>query len=249
METTEQKTFYDFCRENTGKHMLDSGGKNGRAWQQPPIDPEKYPLSWDRECSATIETAALLSEALEIDRDLMTEFEDWLETADPDLNWFLCGNDFLESKGYTSQARDNVYNGENDLSQVYVWDVFTHENDDCPDWLYADNPIVIIHIHTGADVRGGYTRPIFCRPKWEYAVPVDLCAGYSVIDYRRFEGEPYELDERWQPGHSSWPYGELENDVKRFFWNTLDRDNATVCAELHNGALVKIQATMPYYGC
>lgn len=233
--------FMDACRYNSGRHFLDSGGAYGRHHEKPPIAADINPVKvevWERngeyDISSTIETAHFLREHLDVDFDIQNQFKEWMEDQEGD--WFELGERFCrEVLGLHSRFRDNVYNGENDLSQVYVWEIWSP--------LYADESLTVIYVHTGCDVRGGYSYPLFCRSSGEYAVPVDLCASYHVGDFRRWDGERYELDERWQAGYSSWPAGELRKDIERVFMNTVKQ--SSFIALLKCGAICEIHAEMP----
>ena len=239
-------TFAAACRFNSGRHFLDSGDHYGRHYEKPDISADCNPVAvevWGRagkepDISATIETAHFLDSQYEVDFDLQSAFEDWQRERDGD--WFTLAQEFCEERGLNSQARDNVYNGENDLSQVYIWEVWTEEEKPS-DWIYSENPLVVLHVHTGCDVRGGYSSPLFCRPRGEYAVAVDHVAGYRITESHY---ETDGLDERWQVGYSSWPAGEVRRDIERVFTHTV-KGNSFI-AKLKTGEVVRISAEMPY---
>ena len=246
------RLFADASRYNSGKHFLDSGGANGRHWQKPPIEEKDFSAVldvWRTEITGTIETAHFLSNHLNVDRDVQSGFEKWAAEQDKDESWFELSERYAkEVLGLVQRARDNVYNGENDLTQVYIWEVYTPE-DDRGDWIFADDALTVIFIHTGCDVRGGYSAPLFCRSNGEYVVPVDVCAEFYVVEARDADGdaiaETYTIDERWRSGWSSWPAGQLRDDVERVF--TFTQTKTTVCAKLKSGEIVKIGVNAP--GC
>lgn len=270
--------FFELCRQNTGKSMCDSGDYYGRHYEQPPI-PKDAPMirEWDKGCPATIETAVYLNEAYRVDPDWQENWKTWDEEHGEDLNWFESAQAFMEQAGYESCGRDNVYNGENDLSQTFVWEVWRSPDRDQMDWIYDEEAVIVIHVHTGCDVRGGYTSPVFCRSNTEYTAPVDVSAGYRIEEARNYRRVKYQqpwdgtlpaledpganfvsgpelldhnechtLDETWQPGYSSYPYGEMEKDVERWFEFTRTRD--TVCVRLKDGLIAKVYAEGPYLG-
>ena len=130
-----------------------------------------------------------------------------------DESWFELAEMFMESTGFTRHARDNVYNGENTLTQMYIFEVWTNDANES-DWIYpSDKSITVIFIHTGCDVRGGYSPPLFCRGSSEYPVPFDLCSQY-YIECRDQDFDNY--NDRLSCGYTSWPYGELEDIVDRW---------------------------------
>ena len=250
MTTKEKDNFGVFakaCRYNSGAHFLDSGGAYGRYWEKPPIAEASESAVidvWRDEITGTIETAHFLAEHLDVDTDVQKQFDEWCE--DQDGNWFELAHRFaIEALGLSARASDNVYNNENDLTQVFVWQVYTPEDDE-RDWIYSREPLTVIFVHTGCDVRGGYSAPIFCRPRGEYAVPVDVCAEFYAIEARDEDGEEIDtqsVDERWRAGYASWPAGEVQRDVARVFGFT--KTKTTVCAKLHSGEVVKIGVQAP----
>jgi hypothetical protein len=237
-------------RHNTGKSFLDSGDAYGRHYEKPPIT-ENTPLvtidTWrNSEVTATIETARFLAETCDVDFDLQAQFEEWAALDEnSELSWFEAGEQFAtEVLGLQQLARDNTYNGENDLSQNYVWEVYSE--DDKGDWIYDDDAILVVYAHTGCDVRGGYAYPLFLKCSGDYAIPVDLCAEYYVSEGRlngeELEGdECRELDEKWMCGYSSYPSGQVSKDIQRIFTFTKTVDSVVV--KLAGGEIVKIYAS------
>lgn len=262
LETKDNFTrFAEACRYNSGKALCDSGGENGRAWQQPPIQHTQPAVSVEiyrgktregeafTDVSATIETAHYLAENFEILSGVQDRFDAWAEDQPEGESWFELGQRFAEEVlGLHSQARDNIYNGENDLSQVFVWEVFTPEEKPS-DWLYAEGALVVIHIHTGADVRGGYSYPLFCRSKGGYATAVDFVAGFDAFEGTDEDGEELShedlqrLSEHWQPGYSGHPSGQVNDDIAEVIG---EPEGDTFTARLKTGETVKIQAVIPY---
>ena len=249
------KTFFTAFRENTGKALCDSGDAYGRHWQKAPIDPDAPVATldlWRNSVSATISTWHLLNQTMEIDQELQARFEAWVALDEnSDLNWFEAGEKFMEELGYSQEARDNTYNQENELSQVYVYEVWVSEDWNKHDWIYNnDGMVAVIYPHNGCDARGGYASPVFCKSKTDYSVPIDLCCGFLALEARR-DGEDLSdvdrqaLDEHWQVGYASHPSCELERDVERVFHFTLSKDKQTVCVKLKSGEVVKIAANPP----
>jgi hypothetical protein len=252
--------FAQACRYNSGKALCDSGGESGRHWQRPAIDQSSPGVSLEvrrfewkgeprTEVSATIEAAHFLDANFEVLADVQDRFDAWVEEQPDDESWFELGQRFAEEElGLHSQARDNVYNGENDLSQVYVWEVFTPEEKPS-DWLYADDAVVVIHVHTGCDVRGGYSYPLFCRSTGDYSIPVDYCAEFSAYEGTDAEGneltheELQGIYEQWQNGYGPHPETTLNEDLAEVIDGSVDGDKFT--AKLKTGETVRIQATYP----
>lgn len=150
----------EFTRYNSGKHMMDSGGESGRSWQQPP--PPNSMVVGDSIC-----LTGVLVEHFEEDSDLNAAYHEWV--GDKDGSWFETTSEFMEEHGYTEVARDNVYNTENDFDQVFVFEVWSLDGDE--DWYYSDDVVIVLYVHTGADVRGGYSPPLFGKWTMEGNLP------------------------------------------------------------------------------
>lgn len=233
--------FAKACRHNSGRHFLDSGGTYGRHHEKPPIAEDCNAVSVHVDCyngrydvSAKIETAHWLDRYFEVDQEIQEQFWAWQE--DQDDNWFELGSKFTEEVlGLKQSARDNTYNHECDLSQVFVWEASCESGDS--EWYYHDSHIVTIWVHTGCDVRGGYSYPLFCRLKEDFfPTPV---ASYMVTE-NRGDREPWQIEERWSEGYSSYPAGAVVKDLRRIFTNSAKGDS--FIAVTNEGEVVRIQA-------
>jgi hypothetical protein len=250
---TTFETIAKAFRYNSGKSLYDSGDHYGRHYEKPPID-EKAPMVtidiWRDEVNARIESALFLAETCEVDADLQKQFEEWAALEEnSDLSWFEAGEQFAtEVLGLTQKARDNTYNGENDLSQDYVWEVYS--DNDNRDWIYDEDALLVIYAHTGCDVRAGYSPPIFLRHQGDYTLPVDIVAEW-YISKARLNGEEltdnecHQLDEQWQCGYSSNPSYQLSKDIERVFGFTKTDDSVVV--KLESGEIIKIHASARTY--
>lgn len=251
--TKNLETIAKAFRHNTGKNFLDSGDYYGRHYDKPSITNDTPLVSidtWKSEVTATIETANFLAEQCEVDFDLQAKFEEWVALEEnSDLSWFEAGETFAtEVLGLMQLARDNTYNGENDLSQTYVWEVYS-ENDK-GDWIYDDDAIMVVYAHTGCDVRGGYAYPLFMRCQGDYSIPTDLCAEFRISEARLNgeeldDSETQELDEKWQCGYSSCPSYQFSNDIERVFEFTKTIDSVVV--KLKSGEIAKVYASVRTY--
>lgn len=236
-------------RHNSSKHFLDSGDFYGRHYDKPSIT-EDTPLvtidTWRDEVTATIETARFLAETCDVQSDLQEQFEGWAALEEnSELSWFEAGEQFAtEVLGLQQLARDNTYNGENDLSQTYVWEVYS--DSDKGDWIYDDDAILVVYAHTGCDVRGGYAYPLFLKCSSDYSIPTDLCAEF-YISAGRLNGVELEddecrsLDEQWQCGYSSCPSYQFSKEIERVFGFTKTVDSVVV--KLKSGEIVKVYAS------
>jgi len=197
--TETQKLVYAMLTESTGIHFLDSGGTKNRMWQRNKL---KTIEDFDNEQEQTIEK----SEWTDKDGKVHTEYErtvsvfhylseleldhvcdkfnelntDCLEWGG-DISWGVCqaGADFLELINMESKHQFNTYNGDSDLSQVLQGS-----------WLEMDGePYLLLQIHGGADVRGGYTDAKLFKPSDDWIIHPYL---QEYIDSNEIE-EEYEL--------------------------------------------------------
>lgn len=145
--------------ENTGKHFLDSGGDNGRMWQrntgknfegEPEVTAEFY--EGDDTPNITVSTYHYLSEILNLDPFAIkvNNMFKRKRAKDIDVHWVGECDEILENWNEQIEWKGdmfNTYNYENNLSQILQGRVF----------IYDNTPYVLLQIHGGADVRGGYT--------------------------------------------------------------------------------------------
>lgn len=201
-----QRKIYEMLTENTGTHMLDSGGAYGRNWernQKKSIDdfynePEElYQLDMKyNEVCRTVSVFHFLSD-LEL-CPICDEFNAINEKAN---NWEADADIYgvsTEAWEYLTEFNEvevirswNTYNGESDLSQVLQGSELEINGEGY--WL--------IQIHGGCDVRGGYTNARLFRARsgyrwegiheylWEwrdsFEILDDMAEGYitEAVDY------------------------------------------------------------------
>ena len=182
-EKTTDAVLRSMLTENTGRHMLDSGGAYGRAWERN----QGHDFDAEPEATAdwrwgyvdiTISVYHALGDVLDYHAAGDALFERWATTGDRKREpWLPLMEVFAEDIGGAGFYGDgppttvNTYNEESMLSQVLQYTMFTLE-DDTPISDYLDigdtdaEPIVLdagtyvlLQIHGGCDVRGGYTQP------------------------------------------------------------------------------------------
>jgi len=166
-ETTES-VLRDMLTENTGTHFLDSGGVYGRNWER------NQGRDFDKEQEAalrfttyrgkdgpevcvevTLHVYHWLRERLDFNPELDARFREWCDADGgrygqlPDMEEFVetqcpdAGGIYGEGEPFTV----NTYNGEDLLSQTLQY-IF---------WTDEEGEHVLLQIHGGCDVRGGYT--------------------------------------------------------------------------------------------
>lgn len=204
MET--KQIIYAMLTENTGAHFLDSGFANGRMWQKNQVktiddfeneEEEKYELhKWNDnyELERTVSVYHYLKD-LETD-DVCNEFN---RLQDNSNNWDADCEAYgvsLEAWAYLDNGFEvdidrifNTYNGDSDLSQVLQGAQIR---------IY-DEHYIILQIHGGADVRGGYTDAKLFK----------LNDDGLIHEYLREYIDSYELSEELEYIDKVWYEGEL----------------------------------------
>lgn len=195
----------EMLTENTGTHMLDSGGAYGRHWQRNQgEDFEKHPEvrvewgiwpepegRWAREhpdqrarieMIVTLDLYHFLAERLEYDAERTAEFDKIAEEF-PNEPWLgvadIWAERYAERHGVDEARTVNTYNYESHLSQVIQYTAV--ESDEG-----SELHLVALSIHGGCDVRGGYTRPRIFR-EW----------SYDLSDDQKFEVCCSQCEDRW----------------------------------------------------
>lgn len=159
LRTQTKKIVTSMLKENTGAHILDSGGAYGRHWEQnQKIDLDVQPQVWANysvynnslEICATISLYHWMNTCLRYDAELQEKFDALVEQYPDNTPWLQIMENYAEKNFSRYFTVCNTYNEPDswDLSQVIQ---FIH-NDDGDDSL-------ILQVHNGCDVRGGYTAP------------------------------------------------------------------------------------------
>lgn len=163
--------------ENTGTHFLDSGGENGRQWQrnqgvdfdaQPRVDADGY-----------VSVYHYLCEILEEDY-FTEEINEVLEGKE--YHWVQEVEDILIDEGYDLDFTEakNTYNYENNISQDLLFIEFSFESEQ----------YVILQVHGGADIRGGYTQARVFKLTGYLDSLVDIhgTIGGAYVEYVKYAG-------------------------------------------------------------
>jgi len=155
--------------ENTGRHILDSGGSNGRHWQRnqgrdfaaEPSTTSEFslftPYKADKQSLDICITHNIyhwLTERLNYS-ERVDEIFQWFckRKSQTELSWDQTINNFFNfakpsSICDSSPTSGYTYNDQALLSQDIVFHQFS-----------TDHDLVILQIHNGADARGGFTSP------------------------------------------------------------------------------------------
>lgn len=217
------KKLISMLKENTGIHMMDSGGQGNRNWQRNQLidfgKQEPFSLNFsilrpfdnvmkrrlsygDGELSIEISRDVFhyLRERLEIterSRSLNRNFKNFNRRKDQqDEGWLVVAENWLQEYYPENSHRErnwvNTYNGECLLSQTLQFLEFEEG--------------IILQIHGGADVRGGYTVPYIFE-----------CEGLYDFNDVMIEGGPKGP----APGQLDL-HGQMTKHQERHHWTTDD---------------------------
>lgn len=228
--------------ENTGRHMLDSGGHLGRNWErnqgrdvQSFLDePDAYFVTYGSdEWYVQRSTFHFLNDRLEFNAEVQAEF-DALAESRPNDPWAEVLTDFMDERYTDAQTMVvNTYNHENVLDGVIQYWQIAFDGDPC----YPD--LIILEVHGGCDVRGGYTAPKFFTPIGENEVGLlddnDInvsCVGCEPPQNTSLPGfpAPEKVYHRWYSDDSGYHwysddgYATLTNE-------STDDDGNPLCPE------------------
>lgn len=200
--TDTRSVLAEMLTENTGEHLLDSGGAYGRHWQRNAGKTlagfQSEPEATSDEYGVSLSVFHYLAKRLEFVPSISAELDD-LARQMPDDGWLSIAQTLAER--YDSNARTwNTYNGDDFLSQTLQGVTFAD---------HSGRTVVLLQIHGGCDVRGGYTKPraftpIVDMPEMfpydhadyylECATDNEHCLSYSG-EYIGWHGSSIDADE------------------------------------------------------
>ena len=195
-------------KENTGRHFLDSGGAYGHHFERNQgRDFAAGPKAWcnwrmwvnpktglgEPEPSTGVSLYHWMVDNLDFDAEMQTRFDEFSATSENgylgDMEEFAS----LEATRFEHEKEPEVFNSYNesddfDLSQVIQYAL-----------LYIDDSYepshVIVSVHGGCDVRGGYGTPHCFRIKGEWFGQVRDSAAVRTL---------YAGDHRWYYNDGGW---------------------------------------------
>jgi hypothetical protein len=191
--TETDRVLADMLTENTGSHMLDSGGVYGRNWERhknrdvqsfidaPAVNVTEYGIDLD--------LFHYLRERIEFMPDIQAEFDDWAELPENEKsNWYTLMEEWCEKHDDNNWRPSgfNSYNGDCLLSQTIQADYFT----------WKGKVYLMLQIHGGCDVRGGYTAPKIFREYGEPGIISYDWNSYTIQSDDDRKGERVCLDFR-----------------------------------------------------
>lgn len=205
---TTREVIAAMLKENTGRHFLDSDGAYGRNWernQTRDFDAEPHAKLTVRggrypEVDVTFNTYHWLCDRLEFAADWQEEFDAFAaQPEQQDEGWLAVMEAFMDRLKEQGREVAGIY-GDGDHLTINTY------NDDCClsqtlQFVYATvdgEEFVLLQIHGGCDVRGGYTAPKAFR-----------CNGNSelaILDYNRATIGCDKCEANWMLDGSSWLY-------------------------------------------
>ena len=213
--TKTEQVIFDMLTENTGSHMLDSGGQDQRHWQR---NAKKTLDDFRSEPFATIDPkygdSAIslfhyMNQYLDFDEELTNHFEEFAKEL-PDEPWLGVIEYWLDSLNIEEEGE--FYSDSRWSFNTYNFEMW-HVNQTLQGSFFGMNgrEYLITQIHGGADVRGGYTKPkVFSLKSWsgkdefvlsaaDFAFTCPKCeATLNIAEYTATftdaDGEEVELD-------------------------------------------------------
>jgi len=198
--TETKKMVLSMLLENTGVAMLDSGGDDGRMWQrnakkdltkepQVTIDDITEPTA-SEDIDINVSLYHYLPEVLELDAVCDLFNTGFAKMADWESDIYGVSKEaeaWLKRKGFTTGDSWNSYNGESNLSQTLQGTELKIDG-------LGEGEYVLLQVHGGADVRGGYTdAKLFHYQKFQEFI--DPCPRvYATLT--RKDGSTVELESR-----------------------------------------------------
>ena len=169
----QEKIIYKMLIENTGIHMCDSGGDDGRGWQRNQKKSLKdfineTDISYDDDGICTKSLFHHLNETCTYLPDETNMLKTWINT-----NKY---NGIKNREGRTNEWNDvetfmskYIHSGKK-INCIYTYNEDTVLSQDIQ-FLYGgdvfENDVIALSIHNGADARGGLTDYKFFKIEWD----------------------------------------------------------------------------------
>jgi hypothetical protein len=162
--TKTEQVIFDMLTENTGTHFLDSGGDDGRHWQRnakKTLDDflsEPYATIDPKYGDVSVSTFHYLAERLVFAQGMTEQFQEFAKEY-KDESWREVMALFVESLGIAEQDRDSIEDQTWEFNS-YNFDRFIiGQTLQGRFFTIGNTEYLMLQIHGGADVRGGYTAP------------------------------------------------------------------------------------------
>lgn len=203
------RTIAGMLKENTGRAMMDSGDAYGRNWernQQRAFASEpRVTLDFKYGVEAVINVYHYLADRLTLAKDLDRKFQRFCARKEHESEsyfalvemWLATFDHVTGLYGEGSPMTVNTYNGEDLLSQVIQFTLFRLDHTD----------YVLLQVHGGCDVRGGYTRPRVFEVSGDAACMFDNARASIYCDGDREKCGAFWDTENGHSWHRDGNYG------------------------------------------
>lgn len=188
-------------KENTGRHMLDSGGAYGRHWERNQgksfAELPGYSVEFDTysghqlEIMVTLQLYHWMCHNLEPDDELQALLDKFAE-ENPTMDVYTLGEEFAEklvkgefeeaggewsypSRGRYGETKFNSYNDDNILSQDILYTPLCDNT-----WSRHDTTHLVLQVHGGCDARGGHTMPRVFKLAGDEYDWLDTMVSYDI---------------------------------------------------------------------
>jgi len=223
--TKTQSVLHDMLTENTGIAMMDSGGSYGRAWQRNrgiadfrDLERIEIEAPWNKHELPSLSKRLFhfLDENLTYSAAMTAKFKRFSNKKEfKDESYYYAMEPFAESlhesRYFEEPISDNSYNHDTALGGTIQYTLFTSEGQD----------YIILQIHGGADVRGGYTDPKIFECSYD-----DF-----LISQNNIEARCDCLDSYSDNGGYSWYQDTSNSNEWPNIWHWSKRLNAVFCQD------------------
>lgn len=147
----------NMLKENTGRHMLDSGSIYGYGYEaRKDVDYLNTPDHYIKDGSYFKSTFHHLMDNLTVDTEENERFMRFAELpVNEDVEWSLVLKAYCQMMHYTATCSNNTYNSGHFLDVDFNWHAIEDKEN------YNDRELVVIRTHNGCDLRGGYSTPVW----------------------------------------------------------------------------------------
>ena len=213
--TKTEQVIFDMLTENTGTHFLDSGGDDGRMWQRnakktlDDFRSEPFATIDPKYGDSSISLFHYMNQYLDFDEELTKHFEEFA-TQLPEEPWLEIIEEWLDVLGVEPEGE--FYSDSRWNFNTYNFDLWwVNQTLQGSFFGMSGKEFLVVQVHGGADVRGGYTKPkVFALKSWsgkdEFVLSgADICftcpkcdatlniSGYDA-NFLNADGELKELD-------------------------------------------------------
>lgn len=209
-----EKQIVNMLTENTGAHILDSGGIYGRHWQRNRLIQDFRDLPHIRYNNGEYFIKSLfhvLNDHLEFDPKMQNKLNRFGNREKyKKESWDNVLDDFLESLDAKNIVSGYTYNEETVIDQDFIYYTFD----------LCDESYIIIRTHNGSDARGGFSDPK-CFKVNDYDAPgtflfMDLSSisGSCECGYCDSSDAGYYWESDFNQDHKfpkSWIYSQRKN--------------------------------------